>query len=202
MKHAMLTILAVGVIALIIGTFRDDNFWSTAAQRGDRLMARKHYVDAAKAYDDPLNQGIAFYRNGDFKEAAAAFARVADPAGEYDRGNALLMHGAYDDAIAAYDQALGFMPGLQLAIDNRAIAVARKAAIENAPDDGTGGQEKPDKIVVDDKAKPGRSHDVQMNEGKPMSDEDMQAAWLRRVQTKPADFLEAKFAYQLQDQGK
>ena len=31
----------------------------------------------------------------------------------------------------------------------------------------------------------------------PLSDSEMQALWLRRVQTKPADFLKAKFAYQL-----
>jgi Ca-activated chloride channel family protein len=29
-----------------------------------------------------------------------------------------------------------------------------------------------------------------------MSDEELRAVWLRQVQTKPADFLAAKFAYQ------
>jgi Ca-activated chloride channel family protein len=29
-----------------------------------------------------------------------------------------------------------------------------------------------------------------------MSDEEMRATWLRRVQTTPGDFLRAKFAYQ------
>ena len=31
----------------------------------------------------------------------------------------------------------------------------------------------------------------------PMSDEAVRALWLKRVQTRPADFLRAKFAYQL-----
>jgi len=31
-----------------------------------------------------------------------------------------------------------------------------------------------------------------------MSDASIRALWLRRVQTKPADFLRARFAYQLQ----
>lgn len=30
-----------------------------------------------------------------------------------------------------------------------------------------------------------------------MSDEAVRALWLKRVQTRPADFLRAKFAYQL-----
>ena len=34
-------------------------------------------------------------------------------------------------------------------------------------------------------------------EAQPISDQAMQELWLRRVQTKPADFLKAKFAYQL-----
>ncbi|HIE98204.1 MAG: hypothetical protein ABGZ53_25045 [Fuerstiella sp.] len=39
--------------------------------------------------------------------------------------------------------------------------------------------------------------DVGCGTGQPLSDSAMQALWLRRVQTKPADFLKAKFAYQL-----
>jgi Ca-activated chloride channel family protein len=36
-----------------------------------------------------------------------------------------------------------------------------------------------------------------------LSDDELKALWLRRVETKPADFLRAKFAYQLgrQDAG-
>ena len=34
----------------------------------------------------------------------------------------------------------------------------------------------------------------------PLSDEELRALWLRRVQTKPADFLRAKFAFQAQSQ--
>jgi Ca-activated chloride channel family protein len=37
--------------------------------------------------------------------------------------------------------------------------------------------------------------------GDPLSDEELRGLWLRRVQTKPADFLRAKFAYQVQAQG-
>jgi hypothetical protein len=33
--------------------------------------------------------------------------------------------------------------------------------------------------------------------GGELSDAQLQALWLRRVQTNPADFLRAKFAYQL-----
>jgi Ca-activated chloride channel family protein len=36
---------------------------------------------------------------------------VRDAAGAFDQGDALLMHGAYDQAIAAFDRALTLRPG-------------------------------------------------------------------------------------------
>jgi Ca-activated chloride channel family protein len=64
---------------------------------------------------------------------------------------------------------------------------------------------RPDEIVFDDRPKQsGDSKEVEVVTGGQMSDEELQALWLRRVQTKPADFLRAKFAYQLsrRQQGK
>ena len=86
------------------------NLWLTPDQQGARLLARQHYAEAAKQFHDPLWQGTALYRDGQFKEAAAAFARVDSPEAAFDRGNALLMHGKYSDAIASYDRALQRRP--------------------------------------------------------------------------------------------
>ncbi|MGH8067600.1 MAG: hypothetical protein ACRERE_20685 [Candidatus Entotheonellia bacterium] len=49
------------------------NLWLTPNQQGARLLARQHYAEAAKHFHDPLWQGTALYRDGQFKEAAAAF---------------------------------------------------------------------------------------------------------------------------------
>ena len=56
-----------------------------------------------------------------------------------------------------------------------------------------------DEIVFEPGASddPGGESEVSEEEGAPLSDDQLQALWLRRVQTKPADFLRAKFAYQL-----
>lgn len=71
------------------------NLWLTPDQQGARRMARQQYAEAAKHFRDPLWQGVAEYRDGQFKEAAAAFARVDSPEAVFDRGNALLMAGKY-----------------------------------------------------------------------------------------------------------
>jgi Ca-activated chloride channel family protein len=183
------------------------NLWLTPDQQGEWLMARQRYAEAAKHFRDPLRQGVAEYRDGQFKEAAAAFARVDSAEAAFDRGNALLMHGKYSDAIASYNRALQRRPAWREAKANRDLAEARRKMLEPPKDDagGTGGQEKPDEFVFDDRPKQsGDRQEVEVVTGGQLTDEQLQALWLRRVQTKPADFLRAKFAYQLsrRQQGK
>lgn len=191
-----LSLLVAGII--IVGTWRNPHFWLTADQRGDRLMREHRFGEAAKVYTRAEAIGTAQYRNGDFKEAAATFARVPGPEGLFNRGNAQLMQGSYDAAIASYDQALAQRTDWTDAKDNRSIAVARRDKMK--VDDKTREAEqadayKPDKIVVDNR---GGDHDRPPVEtgDKSHDDEAMQAAWLRRVQTSPSDFLRAKFSYQ------
>lgn len=192
--------------AVVAGTLRDPYFWMTAGQRGDRLMHEKKYAEAAKAYVDPWQIGVAQFRNGDFKAAAKTFARVPGADGAFDQGNAWLMAGAYDGAVASYDRALGFRPGWKDAEENKALALARKKAIDDAGKDATDeqtGQADPDEIVFDGK-KTGEDQEAKPLElaGEKLSDDQLRATWLRRVQTTPGQFLKAKFAYQAATQDK
>lgn len=175
------------------------NLWLTPDQQADRMMKRRDYKRAAELYHDPLRKGGALYRDGQFKEAAGFFGRDSSPEAAFDRGNALVMLGKYADAITSYDAALKQRPDWQEAKSNRELAEARLRTLAPPKDDeGTGGQEKADEIVFDDRPKQsGGEHDEQIVAGGEMSDEEIQSLWLRRVQTKPADFLRAKFAYQL-----
>ena len=175
------------------------NCWLTPDQQGQRRMAEGRFAEAAKRFRDPLWQGVALYRDGQFKEAAAAFAGVASPAAVFNRANALLMHGKYAEAIASYDQALQRRPDWPAGRANRDLAEARRKQLAPPEDDagGTGGQEKADEYVFDDRPKQsGDSKEVEVVAGENLSEAQVQALWLRRVQTKPADFLRAKFAYQ------
>lgn len=202
-----LGLLLLFFAAVVAGTIRDPHFWLTADQRGDWLMREKRYADAAKAYADPWHTAVAQFRNGDFKAAAKTFARVPGAEGAFDQGNAWLMAGAYDGAVASYDRALGFRPGWKEAQENKALALARKKAIavagKDAADEQTG-QADPDEIVFDGK-KTGEDKDAKPLElaGGELSDDQLRATWLRRVQTTPGQFLRAKFAYQaaVQDRG-
>jgi len=183
---------------LVFGTIRDQNFWRTPDQRGDVLLRTGKFAEAAKAYTDPWQIGVAQYRNGDFEAAAKTFARVPGATGAFDQGNACLMHGNYDGAIVSYDRALGFRPNWKDAEENKALAIARKAKIEASGENRAEEQAqayKPDEIVFDQKGGDKRGEPTELA-GEKTSDEELRATWLRNVQTTPSDFLRAKFAYQ------
>jgi Ca-activated chloride channel homolog len=190
--------LAAFTLALVIGTALCPHFWLTPDQWGDVLSRSKAFAEAAKAYADPWRIGVAQYRNGDFDAAAKTFARVPGATGAFDEGNAWLMHGQYERAIASYGRALNFRPDWKEAEENQALAAARKAKIDDSGRDRDQEQTDaytPDKMVFDQKGGEKRERPMDLNGG-PVSDEAMRAAWLRRVQTTPGDFLRAKFAYQ------
>jgi Ca-activated chloride channel family protein len=79
--------------------------------------------------------------------------------------------------------------------ENRDLAQQRLQALTPEGGDITGGKVQPDEIVVGQKGKKGgQPVDTPSQQ---LSDAELRSLWLRRVQTKPADFLRAKFAYQL-----
>lgn len=175
------------------------SFFVTPDQQGDCLLRRGRPKGAAVKYTDPMRQGVAWYRAGEFKDAAKAFARVPGAAGAFNEGNAFLMHGAYDDAVTAYDRALNEQPGWTAAEENRAIAVARRDRVKREGGDSTGGKIDADGVVFDLNKKGGQ--EIGDQGATPMSDAELNGLWLRRVQTTPGDFLRAKFAYQAARKG-
>lgn len=195
-------VMAVGAVALVAAgaSVGWPNLFLTPDQRGRWLIEQDHPAEAVKAFRSPEWRGVAAYRAGDFKGAAQAFAGVDTARAAYDHGNALVMLGKYDDAIKRYERALSLRPDWPDAVANRSLARIRAERLKTEGGDETGGEVAPDQVVYDKTKKGGQ--DQQVEGGKPsMSDEEVRALWLKRVQTRPADFLRAKFAYQLQLRG-
>jgi len=72
-----------------------------------------------------MQAGADAYRKQDFSDAAKAWQSLPGADAAYNRGNALAQAGRYEDAIAAYDQALRLQPAM-------ADAAANKQAVEAA----------------------------------------------------------------------
>jgi Ca-activated chloride channel homolog len=169
--------------------------WFTPDQRGQRLANRKQYAEAAAAFTDPMRQGAAWYRGGEFEKAEQAFARVASPEAFYNQGNSWVMLGKYQLAVASYEKAIALRPNWAEAKDNRDLAAARAKLLEQEGGDLGDQREGADEIVFD-KNKTQDGQETVVAGDRATSDATIQAMWLRNVQTNPADFLKAKFAYQ------
>ena len=182
-------------VTLVIVAFSWLGLWLTPDQQGQRLFNREKFAEAAVTFRDPMRRGEAWFRAGEFEKAEQEFARVATSDAEYNRGNCLVMRGKYEAAIKQYDRALKLSPDREDAKTNRAIAVARAKRVEQEGGDLGDQQIGADKIVFD-KTKPG-GQETTVDDQKPISNSQMQALWLRRVQTQPSQFLQAKFSYQL-----
>lgn len=202
-KYIAATLFTLSVASFFVALFAVN--WSlrdlflTPDQQGRVLMSRGDFTAAAKLFHDPMQQGTALYRSGDFKEAAVAFGRGDSVEAIYNRSTSLLMSGKYDAAIAGYEKVLTLKSGLLEAEENLALARARKERLTPPDDDsgGTGGQLEADEIVFDDRAanKAGDEKEI-IQGGDQVSDQEMRAVWLRRLKTRPEDFLRAKFSYQ------
>ncbi len=184
--------LALGSYSLATGTVT----LLTPDQQGLRFFERGDFAEASNRFTNPMWRGVALFRQGEFKESAGIFAGMDTAEAAFNHGNALVMQGQYDAAAERYARALELRPEWEDAINNREIALARAAMLKQEGGEGTGGMLGADDIVFTEGKSPPGAGDEQTEGGEAMSDEELRAVWLRQVQTKPADFLAAKFAYQ------
>jgi Ca-activated chloride channel family protein len=198
---AILTGLFIAVIAVASWQLGWADLWATADQRGRRLFERQKYEQAADAFLDPMWRGAALMRAGNFKDAAQVYGGVDTAEAAYDQGNALVMLGKYEDAVGRYDRALAMRPGWPQAEANRNLARLRAERMKAPGGDAGDQREGADEIVYDKDKQKGGGQETE-TAGSPMNDEQIRSLWLKQVQTRPADFLRARFVYQLQSADK
>lgn len=189
------------VTAPTASAFEWADLWFTPDQQGQRLMDKGEYQQAAGKFTTPEQIGTALFMAGDFESAASVLGRAGSAEAHYNRGNANIMLGQYDAAIEAYQKALSRRPGWQLAEQNLQIAILRKQALAPPDDDygGTGGQLEADELVFDQTGRVNKSTSEQVIDAaeQQQGEDAMRAMWLRKVETRPADFLAVRFNYQL-----
>lgn len=198
------TIWTVTAIALAIALATGNAHLRRPDQRAYALYSKSDYNGAAKTFRDPFWRATALYRDGRFEEAAGAFAGFNSAAALHNQGNALLFLGKYNEAAETYGRALERMPDWKDPEINREIARARAELLAFEGGNMSGGKIGADDYVINnnpDNSSPDSKDEEEVVEGAtPMSDAELRAVWLRRVQTNPADFLRSKFAYQQQMQ--
>lgn len=174
------------------------DLWLTPDQQGRIAFDRGDYAEAARRFADPMWRGIAAYRALDFLTAAQEFRKVVTTEGRFALGNAEAQNHAWERSMAAYDEVLKAQPGHSAAKANRAIVAALFEAQEEKrrkqeQDDNAPPNEKADEMRVDPKQKGGKRIQVTPQD---VTTAGAAEAWMRAVQTTPADFLKLKFAIQ------
>lgn len=201
MRLASLKVQLAGFLLLVAGSglyclSKDNCSLLTPDQQGYYLFKQQQYEAAATRFTDPMWQGIALFRNGDYERAASLFAGYDTADAAFAQGNALVMQGKYDVAVDRYARALQLQPEWEDASINREIAVARAEILKREGGEGTGGKLGADEIVFEQGKAPPSAGEEQVEAAPGADNAEQQAIWLRQVQTRPADFLRAKFAHQ------
>lgn len=185
----MKPLLLIGFLTAILG------FFLTPNQLGFHYFKKGDFSQAATAFEDPMWKGAAYYRAKDFKSAAAEFSRSDSPEALFNRGNALVFLGQYENAVKSFDRALSAKSDWKEAQENRDLAQNRADNLKSEGGD-MGDQELGADEIVFDKQANNQGQNTELEADQASSDSTVQALWLRQVQTQPADFLKAKFAYQ------
>jgi Ca-activated chloride channel homolog len=178
--------------------FRFADLFLTRDQQGRLAFDRGNYPAAQALFQDPFWRGIAAYRRYDFFEAGQAFAQVSSRDGMLALANAQARNHQWEKAIAAYHGLLAADPDDAAAKTNLAIVQGIFDKLEaerrkTEQSDQAPPELPPDDTKVDRGQKGGQRVEVQPGD---VSTDAAAEAWMRSVETRPADFLKAKFAVQ------
>lgn len=103
-----------------------EDVWQRKDQQAWKALASDDAESAAALAQDPELSGEAWFRSGQYANAADSWRRADSADSLYNQGNALANLGELDAAIEAYDQAMELEPGMPDALYNRAIVEQMK----------------------------------------------------------------------------
>jgi len=179
------------------------DLWLSRDQQGHWYFFRGQYRLAASRFDDDEHKAHSYYAAEDFAQAEKIYARQYHARGYFNWANSLAHQEKYLPAVRAYKLALLMQPQWPQAQANldlvRAMVIKKKSLDEN--NGGSQGELGADSIAFDLEQQ--KHSDVatqdEMGIGE-LGEQQVQELWLRRLNTRPVDFLRRKFAFQYQQQ--
>jgi len=188
------------------------DLWLTPDQQGRVLMQTGNYKEAARRFQDPQWQALAWYYAEEFMLAAEYFSRSDTDDALFNEANARAHARDYVRAVNRYDTLLTRNPQYPGAAANRARVQAlideiNRISASQVPEDGVSSEEK---SLDSDDAIPAQGADelswqqaelLQFSAEEILQDPATAQMWLRGVQQDPANFLAIKFSMQLTREG-
>jgi len=177
------------------------DLWWDRDQQGQWYFSQKNYSAAASSFEDAQWQAISLYASERFKLAQKHYQSKNDALGYFNLASSLAHQQHYERAIVAYRKALIMRPGWNEAQFNLELVqvLAEKPVTDSEKDGGSKGDLGADDISFDapDDKQVDNAVDDPVADGE-LGKDKIQQLWLRRLNTKPVEFLRRKFSYQLQ----
>jgi len=102
------------------------DWWYSKDYQGQLWENARKYDEAAAQFQDDNHKAVAYFKAGNYEAAAGLFALDTSSASIYNRGLSLAKLGRYDEAMAAFDQAIHLDPSLKARAQN-SIAQTNRA---------------------------------------------------------------------------
>jgi Ca-activated chloride channel family protein len=99
------------------------DWWYTQDYQGQLFENKGMYSEAADNFEDDKHKAIAYYKAGNYQAAADLFALDSTAAGNYNRGLALSKLGRFDDAEAAFKNAITLDTTLKIQAEKSLAAI-------------------------------------------------------------------------------
>ncbi|HAV1831653.1 TPA: tetratricopeptide repeat protein [Enterobacter hormaechei subsp. steigerwaltii] len=167
--------------------------WVNPDVQGQYAFTRGDYTTAARDFTDPLRQGIAWYRAGNYPAAATAFHQAQQtPEVLLWTGNSYAQQKQWQQALNSYDKALSLRPDWKLAQGNRAkiatiMMQLRQKERDRQAAQGKEQDYKPDALKHDLKPDQG----VEQKDIQPVAGGNPQVnQWYENLAVSPAGLLE------------
>ncbi|MPW28633.1 VWA domain-containing protein [Agarivorans sp. B2Z047] len=116
----LLVSLCVSIFALPKPALAN-SVWTNQAQQAQQAFEEERYGEAAELFTDPNWKASSHFKAGNYEQAKELFSQDTSAEGWYNKGLASTMLGEYDEAIAAYDEALKLKPDFEKAKINKEI---------------------------------------------------------------------------------
>ncbi|HFE37279.1 MAG TPA: VWA domain-containing protein, partial [Gammaproteobacteria bacterium] len=182
-RRGWLTMLVFSVCYLPgndLYAFEWHDLWQTKDQQASTLLSAGEAEEAAAMFQNNNWKGAAYYKSGNYEQAAEAFSQSSSVEATYNRANALAKQGKLEQAIEAYDEVLAEKPEHADARFNKNLV---EDALKNQKQKPAGDEPQTDNKT--DQQQNSDSKQQQTNASQSQDQENQQPSSLDQSQTEP-----------------